>query len=724
MRHSRYLISLIVAASALAATPQPADAGSYSVSGLCGLWSSFTNNSARVAVYPEAGCYALTARNSVGNYRSARGTQGGWSLPAPAGSRITSLNMHAYLFAADGWDAVLLADGAVIAGCPGNTRCEGSHSAEPNFATDANAAQILARVRCYASSCPNTGPALHDLLQIYSSSVTITDYSAPAVAITGGSAVSGGWKSGTKTLTVDATDNVGVRQYETYADGASIGVAPRGDCSYVSRLVPCPNGASTMNITLRELADGRHSLRGRATDSAGNPGSSGARVIAVDNHPPVSPQNATVDGGAGWRTAQSRTVRWTNPPEKFAPIARARYELCPAAVDSANKITSANARKRCVARAVTGSRITAIKVPLPGEGAWQVQRLWLEDSPGNHNAAAGVNVVGLGYDATPPTGVAFASEDPADPARLNLRANDSISGITGGAIEVRRIGDTLWRPLTTTVSASGLTATLDDEHLRRGVYDLRGVAINGAGLQHGTDRRQDGLPARIKLPVRAASRLVAGRFSGRRCHRHRPRRCRARLDRRPSVGIGRSSLLRGQLTIRGRAVKRRVALQVFSRRLGTKSSRSLRSIRTTKGGRFRYRARRGPARTNRFSYAGTPLIRGANAPVKLRVAASTNLRAPRHSVVNGEYATFRGKLRGGWVPAAGVLVELQVYARGSWRTFAQPRTDGSGRWRYQYRFETISGNARFRFRARIRRQSGYPFATGTSRAVHVRVRGL
>ena len=86
---------------------------------------------------------------------------------------------------------------------------------------------------------------------------------------------------------------------------------------------------------------------------------------------------------------------------------------------------------------------------------------------------------------------------------------------------------------------------------------------------------------------------------------------------------------------------------------------------------------------------------------------------------------FRGRLKGGRRPAGGVLVELQVRSRGKWRTFAQPRADGRrGAWRYQYRFETVSGGARFRFRARVRRQAGYPYATGHSRPITVRVRGL
>ncbi len=113
-----------------------------------------------------------------------------------------------------------------------------------------------------------------------------------------------------------------------------------------------------------------------------------------------------------------------------------------------------------------------------------------------------------------------------------------------------------------------------------------------------------------------------------------------------------------------------------------------------------------------------------DAPVELRVAASSSIRASRRLVITGEYVTFRGRLKGGWVPDGGTLVELQVYTRRAWRTFAQPRARASGRWLYRYRFETIRGRATFKFRARIRRQADYPFTTGTSKRIRVRVRGL
>jgi hypothetical protein len=730
MSHTRTLAALLTIVSAIALPSTTAHAGGYSVSGTCGIWSAYSNNGARMAVYPDGCNTFLLARNTFGNFTSSQGTQGGWLITAPPGAAITGLSFFGTLKGTKGWDAALLDNGGTVdAVCPGGANCGGRDTTEINTGFGMFTGQVIARVRCYATSCTNTtSPGAspeRGKIVIRGSYVTISDSTPPAVSIIGGSVASSGWKRGNQTLTVNASDNVGIKRYEAWVDGRRVAVADHAGCSYVGRIVPCPNGPGTITLDLAELTDGSHSFAGRAIDSADNAGTSTTRRIAVDNHPPLPPQGPVVDGGAGWRTSITRTVRWTNPSERFAPIIRARYQLCPAAVDSNNKLAAANGRKRCVTKAVTGAKIAAVKVQLPSEGAWQLQRLWLEDAAGNHNPDASVKVAGLGYDATPPIEVAFADESPIDPARLNVRATDAISGIASGAIEVRRNGAKLWRPLQTKVTPLGLTAMMDDEHLRRGVYDLRAVAVNGAGLQQGTARRQDGLSARIKLPVRAASRLVAGRSSRRRCLRRRQQsNCRLRLDRTPQVRVGHSSMLRGQLTIRGKSVKRRVPLQVFSRQLGTQQWRQLRPIRTSTSGRFHYRAPRGPARTIRFRYAGTRTIRGDNAPVKLEVTASSTLHAPRRALVNGEYATFRGRLKGGRVPAAGALVELQVYARGSWRTFAQPRTDRTGRWRYQYRFETISGSARFRFRARIRRQTGYPFATGRSRTVHVRVRGL
>ena len=182
--------------------------------------------------------------------------------------------------------------------------------------------------------------------------------------------------------------------------------------------------------------------------------------------------------------------------------------------------------------------------------------------------------------------------------------------------------------------------------------------------------------------------------------------------------------MRGRLTVARRPGKHQ-PLELWQRAsVAGAQWRRIGSVQTNARGRVRYKTGRGVARQLRFRYPGTALIRGADGTVELRVRAKSTLRVSRRDVINGEYVTFRGRLKGRRRPPAGLLVELQVRSRGAWRTFAQPRANAAGAWRYQYRFETVSANARFRFRARVRRQAGYPFATGSSRTLGIRVHGL
>jgi hypothetical protein len=101
-----------------------------------------------------------------------------------------------------------------------------------------------------------------------------------------------------------------------------------------------------------------------------------------------------------------------------------------------------------------------------------------------------------------------------------------------------------------------------------------------------------------------------------------------------------------------------------------------------------------------------------------RVRASATLRPGRHAVPRGGRVTFRGRLRGGYVPPRGKLVELQATDRGRWRTFALVRSRRNGSFRYRYRF---SGSGRFAFRARVRFERAYPYVLGYSAQTFVRV---
>jgi hypothetical protein len=149
----------------------------------------------------------------------------------------------------------------------------------------------------------------------------------------------------------------------------------------------------------------------------------------------------------------------------------------------------------------------------------------------------------------------------------------------------------------------------------------------------------------------------------------------------------------------------------------------VRTIRTNSRGVFRYRLAFGPSRTIRFRYSGTPRIKPAIEAVALRVPARTTIATGRSDLTNGESVEFRGRLLGRPLPDGGKLIDLQAYYRGSWRTFATPRTDPAGRWSFRYRFEATHGLVRYRFRARIRREAAYPYELGYSRAVKVTGRG-
>ena len=81
-----------------------------------------------------------------------------------------------------------------------------------------------------------------------------------------------------------------------------------------------------------------------------------------------------------------------------------------------------------------------------------------------------------------------------------------------------------------------------------------------------------------------------------------------------------------------------------------------------------------------------------------------------------------GRLLGGAVPSRGKVVELQGYEGGRWREFRTIRSRADGRFAATYRFKAASAGRRFRVRVRVRTDPSYPFATGYSRAVRLRVR--
>jgi hypothetical protein len=106
----------------------------------------------------------------------------------------------------------------------------------------------------------------------------------------------------------------------------------------------------------------------------------------------------------------------------------------------------------------------------------------------------------------------------------------------------------------------------------------------------------------------------------------------------------------------------------------------------------------------------------------LRTRAGASLRASTRSPLLGRRVTLRGRLR---EPARGVTVILQGRRAGARRftTFADTSTRKGGRFSVGYRFRDPSSHGqRFTFRAKLKPGKRYPFETGYSRRVNVRVR--
>jgi hypothetical protein len=570
------------------------------------------------------------------------------------------------------------------------------------------------RLRCgSASGCSRS--AQYGWAEVDSFAAILYDDSAPGVAINGGDILSG-WRRGTSTVTYDASDNSGIKTVRAYMDDRPRAEAPRG-CNY-NALVPCPNGGGSLSVDTTGMSDGAHRLTVQAVDTADN-AANDVRTIYTDNTPPISPASLTLDGSDGWRTANSFDVSWNNPPQSAAPIAAADYVLCPSS-------NAANDSTGCQSGSRSGSNIDEISnVEVPHPGSWKLS-LYLADAAGNAASSTAVTLPALRYDPDTPS-AAFLPMTADDPTRVRVAASDATSGLSSESLEINLDGSPTWTEIPVTADPNGFSAALDDGALAQGLYHLRARVVDAAGNDRTIDTFDGGQPAALSLPVRLKTRLAVGHVRHVLVHAARSgkRRYRRVLVDKPRAAFGRSLRLNGRLTTPGANPVASAPVEVWQQIESPGAGwTQIATLQTSRTGRFSFKALKGPSRLVQFRYTGTAMVRSRISTVEMRVKASTTMRADRHHVNNGDFVSFHGRLQGRPIPAGGKLVELQVFTRRQWRTFAQVRANEStGLWAYRYRFEAITGTVKFRFRARIRKEATYPFDLGMSRQVHVTVRG-
>ncbi|HEX8959187.1 MAG TPA: hypothetical protein VF770_05145, partial [Solirubrobacterales bacterium] len=126
--------------------------------------------------------------------------------------------------------------------------------------------------------------------------------------------------------------------------------------------------------------------------------------------------------------------------------------------------------------------------------------------------------------------------------------------------------------------------------------------------------------------------------------------------------------------------------------------------------------------------AGSPTVgRGGEKKGKRRAFNRIVLQVRPRTLRTGGLVRLSGRVcaRRALLPRRGKLVAIQYFesAARRWRPVLLIRTDRRGSFHARYRFRYVSGRARIRLRAAALAEERWPYATGASRPLTVRVRG-
>ena len=197
----------------------------------------------------------------------------------------------------------------------------------------------------------------------------------------------------------------------------------------------------------------------------------------------------------------------------------------------------------------------------------------------------------------------------------------------------------------------------------------------------------------------------------------------ARGRARRAVSFGRGAGVRVGLTDEtGRPIAA-AGLQVLTREIRSGSEwRLVPGVTTGADGRALVRLAAGPSRRVRVEYRvhtgdARPVVADE---VRLDVRAGVTLKIRPHRLGGGRTIRLRGRLLAAPATRLGKVITLQARERGRWRDFRSTRTRRGGRFATRYRFSS-GARGTFPIRAVARADASYPYATGRSRAVRVRV---
>ncbi len=285
------------------------------------------------------------------------------------------------------------------------------------------------------------------------------DQTAPVV--TGASPEDGATVAGTVPVTGSASDEEGVESVDLLVDGDAVASG-----------IPEADGAVSFDWNTSTVANGTHTLRLRASDEAGNVGTSAQVSVTVentDNEAPTTPTALT----ATWGRPSQATLTWEGSTDNGAVTAYRVYRGDDAIVTLGKS-----------ARSHTDAGLTNL--------ATYAYRISALDAADNESELSEPVSLEAGDDTPPtsPTDV-FAELAGTDGASVSWTAATDNAGVD--AYRVYRNG-----ALVDTVD--GATHSLLDEGLDDGVgYTYRVTAVDAAG-----NASESGGPATLTTPDRTA----------------------------------------------------------------------------------------------------------------------------------------------------------------------------------------------------------------------------
>ncbi len=155
---------------------------------------------------------------------------------------------------------------------------------------------------------------------------------------------------------------------------------------------------------------------------------------------------------------------------------------------------------------------------------------------------------------------------------------------------------------------------------------------------------------------------------------------------------------------------------------GSAAGTQIASTTTSGNGSWSFKAPAGPSRLLQVVFYSHTLdtVPASSLAFHENVQGVVSMRAP-HQARLGQAVVFTGQLHGGYVPAGGESVQMEIFYSGRWRTIEVLPTNSKGQWSYKYVF-TLGVGASYLFRAVTVPNGAYPFMSSHSKPVRVTVK--